>query len=304
MRSRYAAVSVLAAAALLLTGCVDNSTPPAGGGASSGSSGSPEAVVVKKNDAIAAMLPEKIKTAGVLNVGMANNYPPNEFKDGNGKPAGWSVDLTNALGQVLGLKVNFDIGTFDNILPAINAGKDDMGMSSFTDTAEREKQVDFVNYYSAGIQWAAPVGKTVDPKNACGLKVAVQATTYEDTHEVPAKSKACTDAGKPAIEIFKYDAQDQATNALVVGQVDAMSADSPVTLYAISQTKGKLQPAGGAFEVAPYGMPVAKNSPFTPVLQKALQALIDDGSYTKILSKWGVESGGVKTADINVGAKG
>ena len=72
-------------------------------------------------------------------------------------------------------------------------------MSSFTDTLEREKQVDFVNYYTAGIQWAAPKGKTVDPDNACGLKVAVQATTYEDTHEVPAKSKACTDAGKPAI---------------------------------------------------------------------------------------------------------
>ncbi len=250
------------------------------------------------------MLPEKIKTAGVLNVGMANNYPPNEFKDDNGAPAGWSVDLTNALGQVMGLKVNFDIGTFDNILPAVKAGKDDMGMSSFTDTLEREKQVDFVNYYSAGIQWAAPKGKTVDPDNACGLKVAVQATTYEDTHEVPAKSKACTDAGKPAITIFKYDAQDQATNALVVGQVDAMSADSPVTLYAISKTKDKLQTAGDAFEVAPYGIPVAKGSEFTPVLQKALQSLIDDGTYNKILSKWGVEAGGVKTADLNVAAKG
>ncbi len=301
MRSPYAAVSVFAVAALMLTGCVDNSTPAAGGSAASGSA---DSTTVAKNDAIAAMLPEKIKTAGVLNVGMANNYPPNEFKDANGKPAGWSVDLTNALGQVLGLKVNFDIGTFDNILPAIKAGKDDMGMSSFTDTAEREKQVDFINYYSAGIQWASPVGKTVDPDNACGLKVGVQATTYEDTHEVPAKSKACTDAGKAAIEIFKYDAQDQATNALTVGQVDAMSADSPVTLYAISQTKGKLQTAGDAFEVAPYGIPVAQNSEFTPVLQKALQALIDDGSYTRILAKWGVESGGVQTAALNVGAKG
>ncbi|MCZ2403654.1 ABC transporter substrate-binding protein [Paenarthrobacter sp. Z7-10] len=299
MRSRIVITSVFAAAALLLTGCVDNSTPSAAGPASD----SAGTTTVAKNDSIAALLPDKIKTAGVLNVGMANNYPPNEFKDDNGKPAGWSVDLTNALGQMLGLKVNFDIGTFDNILPAIKAGKDDMGMSSFTDTVEREKQVDFVNYYTAGIQWASPKGKTVDPNNACGLKVGVQATTYEDTHEVPAKSKACTDAGKAAIKIFKYDAQDQATNALAVGQVDAMSADSPVTLYAISKTKDKLQTAGDAFEVAPYGMPVAKDSAFKPVLQKALQALIDDGSYGKILSKWGVESGGLKTATINVAAK-
>ena len=81
----------------------------------------------------------------------------------------------------------------------MKAGKDDIGVSSFTDTLEREQQVDFVNYYSAGIQWAAPKGKTVDPDNACGLKVAVQATTYQDTHEVPAKSRpASTPASPPS----------------------------------------------------------------------------------------------------------
>ena len=62
-------------------------------------------------------------------------------------------------------------------------------MSSFTDTVEREKQVDFVNYYTAGIQWASPKGNDVDPDNACGLKVAVQATTYEDTDEVPGQER-------------------------------------------------------------------------------------------------------------------
>lgn len=305
MRLSYTVPALTAMAALLLTGCVDNTgSAPGAPSGTAGSSASAVPAAVKKDDAIASLLPDKMRSAGVLNVGMANNYPPNEFKDPSGQPTGWSVDLTNALGRKLGLKVNFDIGTFDNILPAVKAGKDDMGMSSFSDTVEREKQVDFVNYYSAGIQWASAAGKTVDPKNACGLKVAVQATTYEDTHEVPAKSKACTDAGKPAISVFKFDTQDQATNALAVGQVDAMSADSPVTLYAISQTKGKLQAAGDAFEVAPYGMPVAKDSAFKPALQKALQALIDDGTYQMILSKWGVESGGVKTATVNIASKG
>ena len=75
-------------------------------------------------------------------------------------------------------------------------------------------------------------GAGIDPDNACGKKVAVQATTTEETVELPAKSKACTDAGKPAIDIIKFDGQDAATNAVVLGQADAMSADSPVTLYA------------------------------------------------------------------------
>ncbi|MCC9197169.1 ABC transporter substrate-binding protein [Arthrobacter sp. zg-Y820] len=302
MRAKYALTAL--AAGLLLTGCVDNSAAEAPAVTTSGSDGGAETITVEKNEELAAKLPAKIREAGVLNVGMANNYPPNEFKDPNGDPAGWSVDLTNALGQSLGLTVNFDIGTFDNIIPSVNAGKDDMGMSSFTDTVEREKQADFINYYSAGIQWASPQGKDVDPNNSCGLKVAVQTTTYEDTHEVPAKSKACTDAGKPAIEIFRYDTQDQATNALVIGQVDAMSADSPVTLYAISKSDGKLQTAGDPSEVAPYGIPMAKGSELTPVLQEALQALIDDGTYNEVLSKWGVESGGVETAALNVAAKG
>ena len=84
----------------------------------------------------------------------------------------------------------------------------------------------------------------------------MQATTTQETDELPAKSKACTDAGKPPIEILKFDGQDEATNAVVLGQADAMSADSPVTAYAIKQSNGKLEAAGEIFDSAPYGWPV------------------------------------------------
>lgn len=297
IRSVASVAAIAAVAALALSGCVDNSTPA--------DSSSPSSVSgVKKDDALANQLPDAIKKAGALTVGMDNTYPPNEYKDDSGQPAGWEVELTNAIGDKLGLKINYAIAKFDNIIPSIVGGKDDFGMSSFTDTTDREKQVDFVNYYTAGIMWASAKGKTVDPDNACGLKVAVQSTTYEDTDEVPAKSKACTDAGKPAIQALRFDTQDAATNAVVLGQADALSADSPVTLYAVSKSSGKLQAAGKAFEVAPYGLPVAKGSKFTPVLQKTVQALIDDGTYGKILDKWGVSDGAVTKADLNAASKG
>ena len=80
--------------------------------------------------------------------------------------------------------------------------------------------------------------------------MAVQATTTEETWELPPKSKACTDAGKPPIEIVKFDGQDAATNAPVLGQADAMSADSPVTFYAFKQSNGKGEPAGEIFDSA------------------------------------------------------
>jgi len=298
MRIRTAApiAAVAAVAALALAGCVDNSTPS--------SSSTSSAADVKKDDALAKQLPQSVKDAGKLVVGMDNTYPPNEFKDDSGQPTGWEVDLANAIGAKLGVKTSFAIAKFDNIIPSITGGKDDYGMSSFTDTTEREQQVDFVNYYTAGISWASAKGKTVDPDNACGLKVAVQSTTVEDTDEVPAKSKACTDAGKPAIQALRYDTQDDATNAVILGKADALSADSPVTSYAIAKADGKLQAAGKAFEVAPYGLPVKKGSELGPVLQKTVQALIDDGTYKKILDKWGVADGAVDKAEINAASKG
>jgi polar amino acid transport system substrate-binding protein len=297
IRSLTPMAALVAVAALSLTGCVDNSTP------SSGSSSSATADV-KKDTGLNGQLPQKIKDAGQIVVGMDTTYPPNEYKDDNGQPVGWEVELAKAVAAKLGVKATFAVAKFDNIIPSVVGGKDDFGMSSFTDTTEREKQVDFVNYYSAGIAWASAKGKTVDPDNACGLKVAVQATTYEDTDEVPAKSKKCTAKGKPAIQALRYDTQDEATNAVILGKADALSSDSPVTLYAISKSNGKLQPAGKTFDVAPYGLPIAKSSKLTPVLQKAVQALIDDGTYKKILDKWGVGDGAVPSAEVNAASKG
>jgi len=293
------------AAALLLTGCVNNEATenPGASGASAGPSAGADPYGVTKDEALAKTLPAAIQSAGVLKIGTDPTYAPNEYKDDAGNPIGWDIDLANAMAAKLGVKAQYTAAKFDNIIPSIVGGKYDLGVSSFTDTVEREKQVDFVNYYSAGVLWASAKGKDVDPNNACGLKVAVEAGTYEDTEEIPAKSKACTDAGKPAIQVFKYDGQDQATNALVLGQVDAMSADSPITEYAIHQQSDKIQAAGETFDVAPYGFATAKGAELTDVIKNTVQALIDDGTYMKILQKWGVEDGAVTAADVNAASK-
>lgn len=292
-RSRVlvALTAVVAAGAMTLTGCASNKEGP---GKPTGS----VSAAVAKDAALAASVPDKIKTAGKLVIGVNTPYTPNEFKQ-NGKVVGFDVDLLDAVAKVLGLTTSYQEAEFDKIIPAITAGTFDMGMSSFTDNKEREKTVDFVTYFSAGILWAAPVGKNVDPNNACGLKVAVQTTTVEDTDEIPAKSKACTDAGKPAIKKLQFASQDDATNAVVLGQADAMSADSPITSYAVKQNKDKIQIVGDISDSAPYGWPVAKGSALAPALQKALQKLIDNGAYDEICKKWGVEAGEIQTAEIN-----
>ena len=295
MRMRYSVLAIAAVAALALSGCVDNSTAPKDDGPS---------VSVGVDAAAVALLPKKIKDAGKLIIGIDPTYAPNESKDDAGNPVGWDVELADAMVAKLGLKADYQISGFDKIIPSITGGTYDVGVSSFTDNVEREKAVDFVNYFTAGVQWAQPIGKNVDPANACGLTVSVQATTFEETDELPAASKKCTDAGKAPITILKVDKQDDATTAVADGRADAMSADSPITLYAISQLKDKIEPAGEAFDAAPYGIAVKKNSDLTKAIQKALQSMVDDGSYTKILTKWGVESGGIAEITINAASKG
>jgi polar amino acid transport system substrate-binding protein len=298
MRTKSGFLAIAAVAALTLAGCANNQASEPGGTAS----GTASEVAV--DDAAAALLPADIADAGKLVIGVNAAYAPNEFKNDAGEPIGWAVELTNAMAAKLGVSTDFRESAFDKIIPSITGGTYDVGMSSFTDNAEREKVVDFVNYYNAGIQWAQPIGKSVDPSNACGLTVSVQATTFEETDELPAKSAECTAAGKDPINILKFDSQDDAANALALGRADAMSADSPVTLYAVSKQKDKIEVAGDAFDVAPYGMAVDKGSELGKALQAALQSLVDDGTYKDILDNWGVADGGIEQITINAGAAG
>jgi polar amino acid transport system substrate-binding protein len=281
-----------ATGALALSGCANNEQK-------SGPTTATTAATAAKVDSIANTVPEAIKSSGKLIVGVNIPYAPNEFKDPSGKIVGFDVDLMNAMAATLGLTTDYREADFAKIIPSIQGGTFNVGMSSFTDTKEREQSVDFVTYFSAGILWAQRPGAPIDPNNACGKKVAVQATTTEETDELPKKSKACTDAGKPPIEILKFDGQDAATNAVVLGQADAMSADSPVTAYAIKQSNGKLEAAGEIADAAPYGWPVAKGSPLAQSLVQALAHLIDTGAYKQIATNWGVEKGMIDKPVIN-----
>jgi polar amino acid transport system substrate-binding protein len=286
------AVAIAASAALALAGCASNTE-------SSGTSTSATAVKPAKVDAIANTVPEPIKSSGKLVVGVNVPYSPNEFKDPSGKIVGFDVDIMNAVASVLGLTPDYRESDFDKIIPSIAGGTYNVGMSSFTDTKEREQTVDFVTYFSAGTLWAQRPGPPIDPNNACGKKVAVQSTTIQDTNEIPAKSDACVKAGKPAINKVKFDRQDDATTALVLGEVDAMSADSPVTAYAIKQSGGKLKAAGEVLESAPYGWPVAKGSPLAQSLLQALQHIMTTGDYKTIATNWGVQTGMIDKPVIN-----
>ena len=285
MKIRYAVPALVAVTALALTGCTNDDS----------------AVKESSSNSASVVSAEEIMKSGVLIIGTDAEYPPNEFKDADGNPTGWGVELANAVAEEMGLEPEWQIMPFEGILPRIEEGAINMGSSSFTDNAERQKTVDFVNYLDAGSMWAAPVGSNVNPDDACGLTIAVQADTVQHTDELPAKSKACEDAGKPAIEILPFDGQPAATTAVVQGQADAFSADVPVTVDAVNSTDGVLETVGEMFDAAPYGFAVQKGSGMDKAVQKALQTLMDNGTYLEILTKAGFEAGAITEATINAG---
>ena len=281
---------VVAVAALLLAGCTNSDT---GGGAAGGTPAADTATVRSWAE---------IEQSGVLHVGTITDYPPNETKTPEGKPTGWAVELVAEIASELGLKVEYQELLFDSILPRIEGGAIDLGVGSFTDTVERQQVVDFVNYYSAGSLWATRAGSSIDPENACGSSVAVMRDGTQHLTELPARSEACVSAGKAPIEILPFTGQPEVTTAVVQGQADAFSADSPVTIEAVDALGGEIEIVGAMFDTAPYGFPIAKGSDLSEHVRGALQTLIDDGRYLALLEKYHSESGAITEASINIAA--
>ena len=256
---------------------------------------------IKKDDEIAALLPDSVAGDGTLTVGTDTSYAPAEFLAEDGKtPVGFDVDLSKALAAVFGLKENTVSSTFDSIIPSVGS-KYDIGISSFTVTKERMEAVDFVTYFKAGSTFVVQKGNPnkVDSSNLCGVKVAVQTGTTQE-EEVNKDNEQCKAAGKDAIDIQSSKLQTDVTTAVASGKADIFYADTPVAGYAIKQTGDTLEALGEDVGVTPEAVAVKKgDSKTAEAVQKAIQKLMDDGTYKKILDTWGVSSGAVDKAEIN-----
>jgi polar amino acid transport system substrate-binding protein len=269
----------------------------AGTGTGATSSASPSGQV----SSIAAQVPAAVKAKGTLTVATDATYAPNEFIGSDGHTVvGWDADLATALGQVLGLKINMINATFDTIIPGLVSGKYDMGMSSFTDTKERQKTVDFVTYFVAGTSFYVKTSGGPDITSLaglCGHKVAVEKGTTQQT-DAQAQAATCKSAGKP-VTLQIFNDQNAVNLALSSGRADVAMADSPVAAYQVKQSDGTFKLSGPPYGTAPYGIAIPKNSGMAEPVLAALKHLMAEGTYTKILEKWGVQGGAISNPVIN-----
>ena len=270
-----------------------------GGSSSSSSSGGPT-----EDSSAAGTVPQAVKAKGTLTVGSDATYSPMEFIASDGKTViGVDADLAQAIGQVLGLKLDMTNATFDTIIPGISSGKYDLGISSFTDTKDREKVLDFVTYFTAGTSFFVKSGgpNIKQLSDLCGHKVSVETGTTEQT-DAQQQATACTSQGKPAATVDTYPDQNTANLALSSGRDDVGMADSPVAAYQVQQSKGQFKLSGDSYGNGPYGIAIPKNSGMAQPILQAVKDLMANGTYKQILDKWGVQQGGITSPAINAGS--
>ncbi|MGW6461601.1 ABC transporter substrate-binding protein [Streptomyces sp. NPDC055078] len=305
LTSRFAAVGVIAVAgSMLLTACGDQTSKDEGGDTSSASG------------ALKDQLPKEIQDKGVIKVGSDIAYPPVEFKDDSGKTIGLDPDIAEALGKQLGVRFEFENGTFDTLITGLRSKRYDIAMSAMTDTKDRQngvdsetkkkvgEGVDFVDYFTAGVSIYTKKGDDQGIKNwsdLCGKKVVVQRGTVSE--DLAKAENAKCGAKKITIEAFDNDLEAQ--TRLRGGGGDAGSSDFPVAAYAVKTSGGgnDFQLVGEQVDAAPYGIAVAKgNTELRDALKSALDAIIKNGEYKKIVDKWGVSEGAVTEAKVNGGS--
>jgi polar amino acid transport system substrate-binding protein len=283
--------------ALLATGC---------GNASTGGATTKADSTVQVDRQLHDRLPAAIRQSGVIRLATDPSYAPMESYARDGRTiVGFEPDLAAALASVLGVRSEMVAADFGAALDGVRSGTYDGVLSAMTDTAEREKKADFVNYFAAGtsivVQRGNPHG-IADLKDLCGQVVAVETATVQVDLLRRAQSRCRT----RRIDVHTYKTNADALLQLRTGRAVAVLNDTPPAAHLITdqQTKANYQLASNVqYEPGLYGIAVAKgNTALRNALRDALERLIRSGTYAELLQRWGLTTGAVTASTVNAGA--
>lgn len=293
------ALPALAALALVLTGCA---APDAGG---SSNKPTTKVAALTKDAKIAAMLPADITSAGKVRVASGVSFPPMEFFDTDNKTVlGFDADLGKALGQVLGVDFKFQNTNFDGIIGGLKADRYDLSLTSMIDKAERQTDVDFVDYLNSGVTFMVKKGnpKGLEGKmDLCGRTVAVEKSATGDL-VADDITKECVAAGKAKIKELPLPEQVGTLQALTAGRADAVLALDLTLAYNVKQDSSAFEIPAKPFGLLPVGIPVPKNNPeLRDAVAAALVKVQEAGTYDKLLAKWNLSDQALDGAPLNKG---
>ena len=232
---------------------------------------------------------------GILRVGSDIPFPPFEsFPEGATTPAGIDVDLAQALGERLGVKVEFQDLDVGSRIPSLEAGQVDTIISAMTITEARRQRIDFIPYFRGGSGILVPAGNPTgiqDDQDLCLHTVAVAADRTIQLDQLRALNTGLC-AGDVKIRVKTFDQHSQAVGELLAGGADAVLADYPEALNDVLLSPGRLEVIDFQIHPVIYGIGVRKDSPeLRQALTEALIAMMRDGAYDAIMQRWGARAG-------------
>lgn len=287
----------LALLALALTATACTSSGSGGGSSTPGSQAS----------ALRAELPPAIRKAGVVSF-ITGQHPPYVVMQGN-TMTGPNRELQDALAGQLGVKDRIDVGdgSLAPILTGLLSKKYDAFMGPDGTTKAREAQFDSVSWINSrnGFLYAKhAVSASItaaDPSPLCGKAIAV-VTGSQLVNNINSLGTFCRSKDKPAPSTIPLTNTSSLILAITSGRAAAAATTDGAMSVAIKQqpSLASLFPPddrGGSVQLS--SMLMLRGSGLAPVMLKAMKALFDDGTYSKILAKYGLQRDAITAPQLN-----
>ncbi len=234
-------------------------------------------------------------------VAVALGSPPDDFRNEKGEMVGWEIDILRAATQSLGLELDLRATTFDSLIPGLQSKRFDAALGEMGVSVVRERVVDMIGTLVGNELFAAPADSALSVKtldDLCGLTVATTRGSREMVFADEQQPK-CAAAGKQPINALAFSDGDGAAQAMMSRRADVFWLGSTAVGYFVSQAKGRAKIIGSYTDISYIGVALPKGSAMSAPLQAAIQRLIDNGTYGKVVAKWGLGDGAVKQAPLN-----
>jgi len=257
--------------------------------------------------ALRARLPKDVLAEGQMTAVNSGSFPPYEIIGDNKSYTGASADFSDALGQMLGIKIHHEtVSGLSGLLIGIKSGRFQFSMGPVGDFPTRQASNDFVDYVQEFVVFAVAVGNPQGIQklgDTCGKRVAVMAGGSAEK-VLQQQAAECAKGGKPELQVQSYVDQPTAILSVRSKRADAFfSSQAPLT-YFVQQSNGQLELAGqgakNGFEDLYQGAVVPKGSPLADILRDGMQKLVDNGTYAMVMKKWGLQGNMLKTPGINL----
>ncbi|WP_026820009.1 ABC transporter substrate-binding protein [Arthrobacter castelli] len=307
MKNKLSISGLALVAVMTISACSNPGATSPTGGASAPDSAPKSGAAQQKYETdpdIASMVPEEYQERGSFKVSINPDVPPVKFVNSAGEITGFAPDLLRAAGQVMGLEVNIQKGSFDSMVPGLEAKRFDV-IGSIGDYEERRTNIDFIDYMQSGtgIMVSADFekDKVASPAELCGASIAFIVGTRQQGL-IQSASEKCEEKGEAPIKGIGYKNGAAAVLAVKSGQDDAAWIDAPSILYNVRQNPETfktlwLQPDPGV-----YGIGVHKdNADFREALRAALLKLVETGAYRELISSYGLEDLALPKIPVNSG---